>query len=48
MYRLLKYVSVACVALVMTACVHNLNTTPIDKNSTTGFNMHCSPRSIPP
>lgn len=39
MYRLLKYVSVACVALVMTACVHNLNTTPIDKNSTTGFNQ---------
>lgn len=40
MNRLFKYVSVACVCVFgLTACVHNLNTTPIDKNSTTGFNQ---------
>lgn len=40
MNRLFKYVSVACACVFgLTACVHNLNTTPIDKNSTTGFNQ---------
>ena len=39
MKALLKYVSMACVALAFTACVQDLNTTPIDKNSTTGFNQ---------
>ena len=39
MKALFKYVSMACVALAFTACVQDLNTTPIDKNSTTGFNQ---------
>lgn len=39
MDKFLKYVSMACVALVMTSCVQDLNTVPIDKNSTTGFNQ---------
>ena len=39
MKKIVKYVVMACAALVMTACVQDLNTTPIDKNSTTGFNQ---------
>lgn len=39
MKSITKYVALVCVALGMSACVHNLNTTPIDKNSTTGFNQ---------
>lgn len=39
MNRILKYVSMAIVAFAMTSCVQDLNTTPIDKNSTTGFNQ---------
>ena len=39
MKHLVKYVAVVAVALGMASCVHNLNTTPIDKNSTTGFNQ---------
>lgn len=39
MNKLLKYVAMACVALAFTACVQDLNTRPIDPNSTTGFNQ---------
>lgn len=39
MERLVKYVALVCVALGMASCVQDLNTTPIDKNSTTGFNQ---------
>lgn len=39
MKRLVKYVALAVVALGMASCVQDLNTTPIDKNSTTGFNQ---------
>jgi len=39
MKSITKYVALVCVALGMASCVHNLNTTPIDKNSTTGFNQ---------
>lgn len=39
MKKIVKYVVMACAALMMTACVQDLNTTPIDKNSTTGFNQ---------
>ena len=35
----MKYLMVACVALGFVSCVQDLNTTPIDKNSTTGFNQ---------
>ena len=38
MNKLLKYVSMACVALAFTACVQDLNTKPIDPNSSTSFN----------
>ena len=39
MKRTVKYIVLACAAIAMASCVHNLNTTPIDKNSTTGFNQ---------
>ena len=39
MKSLLKYVSMACVALLFSACVHNLDTKPIDPNSSTSFNQ---------
>lgn len=39
MNNLLKYVSMVIVALAFASCVQDLNTTPIDKNSTTGFNQ---------
>lgn len=39
MNNLLKYASMAVVAFAFASCVQNLNTTPIDKNSTTGFNQ---------
>lgn len=39
MKSLLKYVSMACVALVFTACVQDLDTKPIDPNSSTSFNQ---------
>lgn len=39
MKRLVKYVALAVVALGVASCVQDLNTTPIDKNSTTGFNQ---------
>ena len=39
MNNLVKYVSMAVVALAFASCVQDLNTTPIDKNSTTGFNQ---------
>lgn len=34
-----NYVALVFVALAFTACVQDLNTSPIDKNSTTGFNQ---------
>ncbi len=40
MKTFLKYTAVICgLLLAVTSCVHNLNTTPIDKNSTTAFNQ---------
>ena len=40
MKTFLKYTTVICgLLLAVTSCVHNLNTTPIDKNSTTAFNQ---------
>jgi hypothetical protein len=39
MKNIVKYLALVAVALGMASCVHNLNTTPIDKNSTTGFNQ---------
>ena len=40
MKKFIKYVAVAFVcSFGLTACVQDLNTTPIDKNSTTGFNQ---------
>lgn len=39
MKSLQKYVLMASVALVFTACVQDLNTTPIDPNSSTSFNQ---------
>lgn len=39
MKSLLKYVSMACVAVALTACVQDLDTQPIDPNSSTSFNQ---------
>lgn len=39
MNKLLKYVAMALVGLVFTACVQDLNTKPIDPNSSTSFNQ---------
>ncbi len=40
MKTFLRYITVICgLLLAVTSCVHNLNTTPIDKNSTTAFNQ---------
>jgi len=39
MKRFFNYIALVCVALVMASCVQDLNTSPIDKNSTTGFNQ---------
>ena len=39
MKNIVKYFAMVCVALGLASCVQNLNTTPIDKNSTTGFNQ---------
>ena len=39
MKRLVKYSLMVCVALAMTACVQDLNTVPIDPNSSTSFNQ---------
>ena len=38
MRSILKYMALACVALVMASCVQDLNTKPIDPNSSTTFN----------
>lgn len=39
MKSIVKYVVMVCVVLGMASCVQDLNTKPIDKNSTTGFNQ---------
>lgn len=39
MKNIVKYVALAFVAVTMASCVQDLNTTPIDKHSTTGFNQ---------
>ena len=39
MKNIVNYIALVVVALGMASCVHNLNTKPIDKNSTTGFNQ---------
>ena len=39
MKRLVNYIVLACVALGMASCVQDLNTTPIDPNSSTSFNQ---------
>ncbi|MCR5532701.1 MAG: RagB/SusD family nutrient uptake outer membrane protein [Paludibacteraceae bacterium] len=39
MKSLLKYVSMACVALAFTSCIQDLDTKPIDPNSSTSFNQ---------
>jgi len=39
MKRLVKYFALAFVVLGMASCVHNLNTKPIDPNSSTSFNQ---------
>jgi len=39
MNKLLKYVAMGCVALAFTACVQDLDTKPIDPNSSTSFNQ---------
>ena len=38
MNKLLKYVAMGCVALAFAACVQDLDTKPIDPNSSTSFN----------
>lgn len=38
MRSILKYMALACIALVMASCVQDLNTKPIDPNSSTTFN----------
>lgn len=38
MRSILKYMALACVAVVMASCVQDLNTKPIDPNSSTTFN----------
>lgn len=40
MRNLVKYIAMACVVLGMASCVQDLNTKPIDKHSTTGFNQN--------
>ena len=39
MKRLVKYIAIVCVALGMASCVQDLNTKPIDPNSSTSFNQ---------
>lgn len=39
MKNIVKYVSLVCIALAFTACVQDLNTKPIDPNSSTSFNQ---------
>ena len=39
MKRLVKYITLVCVAFGMASCVQDLNTTPIDPNSSTSFNQ---------
>ena len=39
MKRVFNYVVMVCVALVMASCVQDLNTKPIDPNSSTSFNQ---------
>ena len=39
MKSILKYMALACVAFGMASCVQDLNTTPIDPNSSTSFNQ---------
>ena len=39
MKSILKYLALGCVALGFTACVQDLNTEPIDPNSSTSFNQ---------
>lgn len=39
MKNIVKYAAMALVALAFASCVKDLNTTPIDKNSVTGFNQ---------
>lgn len=39
MKTIMKYTSVALLAFAFTSCVNQLNTSPIDKNSTTAFNQ---------
>lgn len=39
MKRLVKYMALACIALGLAACVQDLNTEPIDPNSSTSFNQ---------
>jgi hypothetical protein len=39
MKRFLNYVALACIALGMASCVQDLNTEPIDPNSSTSFNQ---------
>ena len=39
MKRLVKYSLMVCIALAFTACVKDLNTKPIDPNSSTSFNQ---------
>ena len=39
MKNLVKYVAMALVAFGFASCVQDLNTSPIDKNSSTGFNQ---------
>lgn len=38
MRSIFKYMALACIALVMASCVQDLNTKPIDPNSSTTFN----------
>ena len=40
MRSILKYMALACIALVMASCVQDLNTKPIDPNSSTTFNAN--------
>ena len=39
MKNIWKYVTIALLGVASVSCVHDLNTTPIDKNSVTGFNQ---------
>jgi hypothetical protein len=39
MKRLVKYMALACIAFCMASCVQDLNTEPIDPNSSTSFNQ---------